>query len=111
MTNSETEEKPAPANRPVEFTAEDSAMLSGCRRQCDAKAALEKLLGKRVRPKTIRGSRCLFVGHETSTFYYGTTWGEAFLRAMIHIKRKAMSVEEQKLGLAADAAQREVPIS
>jgi hypothetical protein len=91
--------------RDLSFTDEEKVLIFEARRQSDAQAIAQKLLGRRVRPKQIRGRCCLFVGMAQSTSYTGYTWAGAIAR-LIYLRK----VEAPEAGTLIPEAAKAAPL-
>lgn len=91
----------AAAQPALTFTDKEKEIIAGIRRQSDAKAAAEDILGLDVRPKQIRGRCCLFVGVAQTTYYTGYTWAGAIARLIYLRKKQAAGAPELRKAIAA----------
>ena len=85
----------------VDLTEEEKRSVFAVRKQSDAKAAAEKLLGKTVRTKQVRGYCCLFADGANETNAYGITWQEAFMKLLFVHKLNGESAKNAELRKAA----------
>jgi hypothetical protein len=83
-------------NQP-ELTEEEKQSILAVRNKRDAKTAAEKLCGRKVRPKVVRGYCCLFPAGRDYTDYFGHTWQEAFMTMLFRRKLGAESPQSQDL--------------